>query len=60
MLLFTDAGVLPMLTGLASAAVAAGAVPADQAAAWADEQRERAGTGRLFVAIPFFLVCARR
>ncbi|WP_433701390.1 methyltransferase domain-containing protein [Nocardiopsis sp. CA-288880] len=59
-LLFTDAGVLPMLTGLASAAVAAGAVPGDRAAAWADEQRERAGTGRLFVAIPFFLVCARR
>ncbi|MEE2040245.1 methyltransferase domain-containing protein [Nocardiopsis sp. CT-R113] len=59
-LLFTDAEVLPMLLGLASAAVAAGAVRAERAAVWADEQRGRAEDGRLFVAIPFFLVGARR
>lgn len=59
-LLFTDAEVLPMLTGLADAARDAGAVPADRAAAWADEQRGRAQEGRLFVAIPFFVVSAVR
>ena len=59
-LLFTDAQVLPMLAGLASAAVAAGAVCAERAAAWVGEQRGRAEEGRLFVAIPFLLVSAAR
>lgn len=56
---FTDATILPMLLGLASAATAAGAIAAEQADGWTAEQRHRAQTGRLFVAIPMFLASAQ-
>lgn len=59
-LVLTEEEVLPMLTGLAEAAAEAGAVTAEQAASWSGEQRERARTGRLFVAVPFFVVSAVR
>ncbi|WP_017571409.1 hypothetical protein [Nocardiopsis halotolerans] len=59
-LVFTDDGVLPMLTGMAEAAREAGAVTAEQAGDWSREQRLRASEGRLFVAIPFLTVGADR
>ncbi|MER7366857.1 methyltransferase domain-containing protein [Nonomuraea wenchangensis] len=52
---FTDAAMLPVLAGLAAAARAAGAIDADQEAAWVAEQRRRAETDRLFLALPIFL-----
>jgi SAM-dependent methyltransferase len=57
---FTDATMLPMLTGIAEAARAGGAITADQEAAWAAEQTERARTGRMFLALPIFVAAARR
>lgn len=57
---FTDATMLPMLTGLAEAAHATGAITRDQADAWIGEQNERGEAGRLFLAIPMFLVSAVR
>ncbi|WP_017589870.1 methyltransferase domain-containing protein [Nocardiopsis ganjiahuensis] len=59
-LVFTDEEVLPMLTALAEAAEEAGAVSAEQAASWTADQRERAREGRLFAAVPFFVVSAVR
>ncbi|WP_344209923.1 methyltransferase domain-containing protein [Nonomuraea bangladeshensis] len=52
---FTDAAMLPVLAGLAAAARTAGAVDADQETAWVAEQRRRAETGRLFLALPIFV-----
>ncbi|MFE2022450.1 methyltransferase domain-containing protein [Streptomyces sp. NPDC059499] len=49
---------LPMATGLAEAAAAAGAVPAREAAAWIAEQRDRAARDRFFMAVPFFVASA--
>lgn len=49
----TDAVILPMLTGLAAAAAHAPAPDGDRIEAWAADQRTR--TGRLHVALPFFL-----
>ncbi|MEV0093851.1 methyltransferase domain-containing protein [Streptomyces sp. NPDC050738] len=52
---FIDGRALPLLTGLARAARAAGAVTAESAGGWIAEQSERARTGRLFLAVPFFV-----
>ncbi|MFD4371826.1 methyltransferase domain-containing protein [Streptomyces sp. NPDC058486] len=57
---FTDARWLPLLTGLADAALRAGAVDPARAAAWTADQRRRAATGRLFAAVPFFTAAATR
>ncbi|WP_235854824.1 methyltransferase domain-containing protein [Nonomuraea aridisoli] len=51
---------LPMLTGLAAGARAAGAISPEQEAAWAAEQRERVRAGRAFLALPMFVAAARR
>ncbi|WP_116246583.1 methyltransferase domain-containing protein [Nocardiopsis sp. FIRDI 009] len=59
-LTFTDDDVLGMLLGMAEAAVAAGAVGEERAGEWTADQQDRARRGRLFVAIPFFLVSARK
>lgn len=56
----TDPTMLPILLGLSQAAHATGAITREQAEAWADEQRERARTGRMFLAIPLFFAAARR
>jgi ubiquinone/menaquinone biosynthesis C-methylase UbiE len=56
----TDPAMLPVPLGLATAAVAAGAVPGEEADAWVREQRVRAGEGRMFVAVPMFLAAARK
>ncbi len=56
----TDPVALPLLLGLGAAAGAAGAITADEAEAWAEEQRTRARDGRMFLAVPLFLAAARR
>ncbi|HET7305015.1 MAG TPA: methyltransferase domain-containing protein [Segeticoccus sp.] len=57
---FTSELMLPMLTGIAEAAYASGAIDGDQAQQWITEQQTRAQRDRLFVAIPLFLAHARR
>lgn len=57
---FTDTTMLPILTGHATAARAAGAISGDQADNWVSEQTGRAQDGRLLVAIPMFLAAATR
>ena len=54
----TDGVLLPMLTGLATAARVAGAVSASHARDWLAEQETRAAAGRFFLAIPMFLASA--
>lgn len=58
--IFTDERLLPMVTGVAEGAYAAGAVTRRQADEWIAEQAERARRGRLFLAVPMFLASARR
>ncbi|WP_435585920.1 methyltransferase domain-containing protein [Micromonospora aurantiaca (nom. illeg.)] len=58
--IFTEPGFLPMLEAFAAKAVTAGSVTAEQNAAWVRDQRSRASTRRLFVAIPMFVASARR
>ncbi|GAB3887944.1 methyltransferase domain-containing protein [Microbispora bryophytorum] len=57
---FTDGSLLPMVTGVAEGAYAAGAVTRWQADDWIAEQTGRARRGRLFLAVPMFLAAARR
>ncbi|MER7499020.1 methyltransferase domain-containing protein [Nonomuraea pusilla] len=57
---FTDGRLLPVLTGIARAAAAAGAITAEQERAWIAEQEERAAKDRMFLAIPFFVASAAR
>jgi ubiquinone/menaquinone biosynthesis C-methylase UbiE len=57
---FTDATMLPILTGHATAARETGAISGDQAESWLSEQADRARNGRLLVAIPMFLASATR
>jgi ubiquinone/menaquinone biosynthesis C-methylase UbiE len=56
----TDPATLPILLGLGTAALSAGAISRDEADAWADDQRARARDGRLFLAIPLFVAAAGR
>ncbi len=57
---FTDATMSPLLTGLAERAREAGAITAEQEAAWVSEQEERVRAGRMFLALPLFMAAARR
>ncbi|MFB9927764.1 methyltransferase domain-containing protein [Amycolatopsis halotolerans] len=57
---FTEATMLPMATGLAEAARAAGAIDRERADAWIAEQAARARDGRLFMAVPLFVAAATR
>ncbi|GAA3248413.1 methyltransferase domain-containing protein [Nonomuraea helvata] len=57
---FTDAAMLPMLTGIAEGARAAGAITPEQEAAWASDQRTRAQEGRMFLALPIFVASASK
>ncbi|MGW0095254.1 methyltransferase domain-containing protein [Streptomyces sp. NPDC003328] len=56
----TGAATLPLLAGLAEGACSAGAVTPEQADTWVAEQRQRACTDRLFVALPMFVAAATR
>ncbi|TDD74262.1 methyltransferase domain-containing protein [Actinomadura darangshiensis] len=52
---FTGPTMLPMLVNTAEGAVSAGAVTREQADGWIAEQRTRAETDHLFLALPMFL-----
>jgi ubiquinone/menaquinone biosynthesis C-methylase UbiE len=58
--IFTDATILPILGGHASAARQTGAISGDEAESWVGEQTRRAQDDRLLVAIPMFLAAATR
>lgn len=55
---FTEPATLAMLSGFAEAVTPA--IGAERARDWIADQRERARTGRLFVAVPIFVASARR
>jgi ubiquinone/menaquinone biosynthesis C-methylase UbiE len=57
---FTDATMLPILVGHATAAQQTGAISGDEAENWVSEQTRRAQDERLLVAIPMFLAAATR
>jgi SAM-dependent methyltransferase len=59
-LMFTDAAMLPLLSGHAAAACRTGAISEAEAGAWVGEQTRRAAAGRTTVAIPMFLAAATR
>ncbi|MEV0644126.1 methyltransferase domain-containing protein [Phytomonospora sp. NPDC050363] len=56
----TGPAMLPMVTGLVSAARAAGAVSRDEETRWTLEQSRRARADRMFLAVPLFLAAATR
>lgn len=58
--MFTDATMLPILLGHASAAHQTGAISGDEAENWVGEQTRRAQDERLLVAIPMFLAAGTR
>lgn len=58
--IFTDGMMLPMLNGLARAALGSGVISQEQHDSWAAEQTARARQGRLFVALPIFVAAATR
>ncbi|WP_329620640.1 methyltransferase domain-containing protein [Streptomyces sp. NBC_01255] len=55
---FTGPAMLPVLLGLAEAARSTGLVTHEQADTWMTEQRTRAETDRLFLALPMFMTTA--
>ncbi|MFE3178728.1 methyltransferase domain-containing protein [Amycolatopsis sp. NPDC059090] len=57
---FTDAAMLPMATGLAEAARAAGTIERELVDGWIAEQTARARDGRFFAAVPLFIAAATR
>ncbi|WP_067518206.1 methyltransferase domain-containing protein [Nocardia uniformis] len=57
---FTDTTLLPLLTGIAEAAYAAGAATRDRIDGWIAEQTKRAQADRLFLAVPIFVAAAHR
>lgn len=56
----TDATMVPVLADLAEGARSAGAISDAEAEAWVAEQRERGRRGRLFLALPLFVIAATR
>ncbi|WP_241032051.1 hypothetical protein [Rhodococcus pseudokoreensis] len=58
--MFTDGTLLPMLTGIAHAAAAVGAITSEEAGEWIGDQTRRGQGDRGFVAIPLFLAHAAR
>ncbi|MCX2181301.1 methyltransferase domain-containing protein [Streptomyces sp. SKN60] len=57
---FTGDAMLPVISGLAEGASAAGAIAPADARRWIAEQRARAEADRLFLAVPLFLASATR
>ncbi|MER5796208.1 methyltransferase domain-containing protein [Streptomyces sp. NPDC001980] len=55
---FTDPALLSLLARIAEPACADGAVGRDRVDGWLAEQRRRAETGRMLIAIPFFVASA--
>ena len=58
--IFTDATMLPIVVGHATAARQTGAITGEEAEDWTSEQTRRAQDDRLLVAIPMFLAAATR
>ncbi|MET9954012.1 methyltransferase domain-containing protein [Streptomyces sp. NPDC006339] len=56
----TGTEMLPLITGIAEAARATGAFGSAEVRDWLAEQRRRAETDRLFLALPLFLAAATR
>ena len=56
--LFTGPAMLPLLAGLAEGARSTGAITNEQTNSWIAEQRARAETDRLFLALPMFMAAA--
>jgi hypothetical protein len=56
----TDSRMLPVLSGLADAAVAGGVLSRDEVDGWVGEQTERARSGRLLLAVPLFVAAGTR
>jgi ubiquinone/menaquinone biosynthesis C-methylase UbiE len=57
---FTDAVMLPLIVGHATAAQQTGAISGDEAEGWVSEQTRRAQHDRLLFAMPLFLAAATR
>ncbi len=57
---FTDAAMLPIGIGHATAAQKTGAISDEEAEGWINEQAERAQHNRLLLALPMFLAAATR
>jgi ubiquinone/menaquinone biosynthesis C-methylase UbiE len=57
---FTDAVMLPLIVGHATAAQQTGAISGDEAERWVSEQTRRAQHDRLLFAMPLFLAAATR
>jgi hypothetical protein len=57
---FTDAAMLPLIVGHATAAHQTGAISGDEAKRWVSEQTRRAQHDRLPFAMPLFLAAATR
>ncbi|PBC35428.1 SAM-dependent methyltransferase [Rhodococcus sp. ACS1] len=57
---FTNHTLLPMLTGIAHAAAAVGAITSEESEDWIGDQTRRGQADRGFVAIPLFLAHAAR
>ncbi|WP_329123560.1 methyltransferase domain-containing protein [Streptomyces sp. NBC_01353] len=57
---FADGSMLPVLSGIAAAARAAGAVSPAEAESWTVDQHRRAAEDRSFVAVPMFVTAATR
>jgi ubiquinone/menaquinone biosynthesis C-methylase UbiE len=57
---FTDATLLPILAGHATAAHQTGAITSGEADTWVSEQTRRAQNERMLIAIPMFLAAATR
>lgn len=55
---FTGPVMLPLLAGLAEGARSTSAITREQADSWTADQRARAETDRLFLALPMFLATA--
>jgi ubiquinone/menaquinone biosynthesis C-methylase UbiE len=55
---FTDAAMLPLIVGHATAAHQTGAISSDEAERWISEQARRAERDRLLFAMPLFLAAA--
>ncbi|MFD3589346.1 methyltransferase domain-containing protein [Streptomyces sp. NPDC058683] len=55
---FTEPALLPLIIGLAEGARFGGAVTREQTDSWIAEQRARAETDRLFLALPMFMAAA--
>ncbi|TXS48819.1 methyltransferase domain-containing protein [Streptomyces sp. t39] len=56
----TAPALVPLATGLAGAALAAGAIGEADAERWTAEQHRRAAADRFFMAVPFFLTAGTR